>query len=37
MLSNAANQPNSIVELGYICPRVLSGQQAVALTQVAEI
>ena len=31
MLSNATNQPNSTVELGYMCPRGLSGPQAVTL------
>ena len=32
MLSNATNQPKSIVELGYMCPRGLSGPTAVTLT-----
>ena len=29
MLSNATNQPKSTVELGYMCPRGLSGPPAV--------
>ena len=33
MLSNATNQPKSIVELGYMCPRGLSGPPAVTLTK----
>ena len=33
MLSNATNQPKSTVELGYMCPRGLSGPPAVALTK----
>ena len=33
MLSNATNQPKLTVELGYICPRGLSGPQAVTLTK----
>ena len=33
MLSNATNQPKSTVELGYMCPRGLSGQSAVTLTK----
>ena len=28
MLSNATNQPKSTVELGYMCPRGLSGQKS---------
>ena len=32
MLSNATNQPKSTVELGYMCPRGLSGPPAVTLT-----
>ena len=28
MLSNATNQPKSTVELGYMCPRGLSGPPA---------
>ena len=37
MLSNATDQPKSTVELGYMCPRGLSGPPAVTLTQVVEI
>ena len=38
MLSNATNQPKSTVELGYMCPRGLSGPPAVSDThQVVEI
>ena len=33
MLPNATNQPKSIVELGYMCPRGLSGPPAVTLTK----
>ena len=33
MLSNATNQPKSNVELGYICPRGLSGPPAMTLTK----
>ena len=33
MLSNATNQPKSIVELGYMCSRGLTGQPAVTLTK----
>ena len=33
MLSNATNQPKSTVELGYMCPRGLSGPPAVTLTK----
>ena len=33
MLSNATNQPRSTVELGYMCPRGLSGPPAVTLTK----
>ena len=33
MLSNATNQPKSTVELGYKCPRGLTGPQAVTLTK----
>ena len=33
MLSNATNQPKSTVELGYMCPRVLTGPPAVTLTK----
>ena len=33
MLSNATNQPKSTVELGYICPRGLTGPPAVTLTK----
>ena len=33
MLSNATNQPKSIVELGYMCPRGLLGPPAVTLTK----
>ena len=33
MLSDATNQPKSTVELGYMCPRGLSGQPAVTLTK----
>ena len=32
MLSNATNQPKSTVELGYMCPRGLSGPPAVIFT-----
>ena len=32
MLSNATNQPKSTVELGYMCPRGLTGPPAVTLT-----
>ena len=32
-LSNATNQPKSTVELGYMCPRGLSGPPAVTLTK----
>ena len=31
MLSNATNQPMSTVELGYMCPRGLTGPTAVTL------
>ena len=31
MLLNATNQPNTTVELSYICPRGLSGQPAMTL------
>ena len=30
---NATNQPKSTVELGYMCPRRLTGPSAVALTK----
>ena len=33
MLSNATNQPKSTVELGYMCPRGLSGPPEVTLTK----
>ena len=33
MLSNATNQPKSTVELGYMCPRRVTGSQAVTLTK----
>ena len=33
MLSNATNQPKSTVELGYMCPRGLTGPPAAALTK----
>ena len=33
MLSNAKNQPKSTVELGYMCPRGLTGPPAVTLTK----
>ena len=33
LLSNATNQPKSIVELGYMCPRGLTGPPAVTLTK----
>ena len=33
MLSNATNQPKSTVELGYMCPRGLSGPPAVTLAK----
>ena len=33
MLSNATNQPKSIVELGYMCPRGLTGPSALTLTK----
>ena len=33
MLSNATNQPKSTVELGYMCPRGLTGPLAVTLTK----
>ena len=33
MLSNATNQPQSTVELGYMCPRGLTGPPAVTLTK----
>ena len=33
MLSNATNQPKSTVELGYMCPRGLTGPPAVTLTK----
>ena len=33
MLSNATNQPKSTVELGYMCPRELTGPPAVTLTK----
>ena len=33
MLSNATNQPKSTVELGYMCPRGLTGPPAVPLTK----
>ena len=33
MLSNATNQPKSIVELGYMYPRELTGPPAVTLTK----
>ena len=32
MLSKATNQPKSTVELGYMCPRGLTGPPAVTLT-----
>ena len=31
MLSNATNQPKSTVEVGYMCPRGLTGPPAVAV------
>ena len=31
MLSNATNQPESTVELGYMCPRGLTGPPVVTL------
>ena len=33
MLPNATNQPKSIVELGYICTRGLSGPPAMTRTK----
>ena len=33
MRSNATNQPQSTVELGYMCPRGLTGPPAVTLTK----
>ena len=33
ILSNATNQPKSIVELGYMCPKGLTGPPAVTLTK----
>ena len=33
MLSSATNQPKSTVELGYMCPRGLTGPPAVTLTK----
>ena len=33
MLSNATNQPKSIVELGYMYPRGLSGPPTATLTK----
>ena len=33
VLSNATNQPKSIVELGYMCPQGLTGPPAVTLTK----
>ena len=33
MFSNATNQPRSTLELGYMCPRGLSGPPAVALNK----
>ena len=33
MLSNATNQPKSTVELGYMCPRGLTGPPAVTLAK----
>ena len=33
MLSNATNQPKSTVELGYMCPRGLTGPPTVTLTK----
>ena len=33
MLSKATNQPKSIVELGYMCPRGPTGPPAVTLTR----
>ena len=33
MLSNATNQPKSTLELGYMCPRGLSGPPSVTLTK----
>ena len=33
MILNATNQPKSTVELGYMCPRGLSGPPAVTLTE----
>ena len=33
MLPNATNQPKSTVELGYMCPRGLTGPPAVTLTK----
>ena len=33
MLLNATNQPQSTVELGYMCPRGLTGPPAVTFTK----
>ena len=33
MLTNATNQPKSTLELGYMCPRGLSGPPVVTLTK----
>ena len=33
MLSYVTNQPKSTIELGYMCPRGLSGPPAVTLTE----
>ena len=33
MLSNATNQQKSILELGYMCPRGLTGPPAATLTK----
>ena len=33
MPSNATNEPKSTVEIGYMCPRGLSGPPAVTLTK----
>ena len=33
MLSNATNRPKSTVELGYMCPRGLSGPPSVTFTK----
>ena len=33
MLSNATNQQTSTVELGYLCPRRISGPPTVTLTK----